>query len=226
MNALILDTETHDLKGLPIEIAYVPFQLKNCEVSIFADQVFDEYFSINSAISYGAMAVHHILESDIAGKPFYTTFILPNDVQYIVGHNIDYDIEAIQKCGVDTENIKIICTLALARKVWPDAQSHSLSALIYMLLNGSDLARQKLRSAHNAKQDVLLTGMLLKSIVRELNIQNLDDLYQASEIARIPTHMTFGKHKGTEIKFLPPDYKRWLIMQPDLDPFLRKALKG
>lgn len=25
MNALILDTETHDLDGLPIEIAHVPF---------------------------------------------------------------------------------------------------------------------------------------------------------------------------------------------------------
>ncbi|OTG78516.1 DNA polymerase III subunit epsilon, partial [Acinetobacter sp. ANC 4558] len=170
MNAIILDTETHDLKGLPVEIAYVPFQLSNREVSIFADQAFDEYFSINAAIAYGAMAVHHILESDIAGKPFYTTFTLPDDVKYIVGHNIDYDIEAINKCSVDTKNIKIICTLALARKAWPDAQSHSLSALIYMLLSGSDLARQKLRSAHNAKQDVLLTGMLLKSIVRELDI--------------------------------------------------------
>ncbi|RZG71874.1 3'-5' exonuclease [Acinetobacter wuhouensis] len=225
MNAIILDTETHDLKGLPIEIAYVPFQLANGEASIYADQAFDEYYSINAKINFGAMAVHHILESDIAGKPFYTTFKLPDDVQYIIGHNIDYDIEAISKCGVNTKPLKAICTLALARKVWPH-EAHNISALTYMLLEGSDIARQKLRSAHNAKQDVLLTGFILKSIIRALNIQTIEELYEASESARIPTIISFGKHKGTEIKFLPPDYKRWLCNQPDVDPYLVKALKG
>ncbi|SPL71763.1 3'-5' exonuclease [Acinetobacter stercoris] len=224
MNAIILDTETHDLKGLPIEIAYVPFQLVNGEAAIFADQAFDEYYSINTKITYGAMAIHHILESDIANKPFYTTFKLPGDVQYIIGHNVDYDIEAITKCGVNTKSIKAICTLALARKVWPH-EAHNISALTYMLLEGSDIARKKLRSAHNAKQDVLLTGFILKSIIRALNIQTIEELYRASEDARIPTIINFGKYKGTEIKFLPPDYKRWLTNQPDIDPYLRKALE-
>jgi exodeoxyribonuclease X len=36
--------------------------------------------------------------------------------------------------------------------------------------------------------------------------------------------MTFGKWKGTPVKDVPYDYKRWLLGQPDVDPYLRKAL--
>ena len=41
------------------------------------------------------MAVHHIIESDIADKPSYETFRVP-ECDYIIGHNIDYDIQAIR----------------------------------------------------------------------------------------------------------------------------------
>ena len=52
-----------------------------------------------------------------------------------------------------------------------------------------------------------------------------EDIWQASELARIPTIMPFGKHKGTAIADIPADYKRWLLGQPDVDPYLRKALE-
>lgn len=51
------------------------------------------------------------------------------------------------------------------------------------------------------------------------------ELWEASELARIPKVMSFGKHKGVEIKDVPPDYKRWLKSQPDVDPYLLKALE-
>ena len=224
MKAIILDTETNKLQGLPIEIAYVPCDVKNGNTSVFADQAFDEYYSVGEPISYGSMAVHHILESDIADKPAYTTFKLPESAQYIIGHNIDYDIEAIKRCGVDTSNLKAICTLALARKVWPEAEAHNISALTYMIFEGIPSVRDQLRSAHNAKQDVLLTSKILKSIVNNLQATDLEHLYQLSEEARIPSVITFGKHKGTAVKDLPSDYKAWLLKQNELDPYLRKAL--
>ncbi|MHA3052493.1 3'-5' exonuclease [Acinetobacter sp. ANC 4640] len=224
MEAIILDTETNKLHGLPIEIAYVPCEVNNGSTQVFADQAFDEYFSVGEPISYGAMAVHHILENDIADKPSHTTFKLPESAQYIIGHNIDYDIEAIKRCGVDTSHLKAICTLALARKVWPEAEAHNISALTYMIFEGIPSVRDQLRSAHNAKQDVLLTGKILKSIVNKLQATDLEHLYQLSEDARIPSIITFGKHKGTSIKDLPSDYKAWLLKQNELDPYLRKAL--
>jgi exodeoxyribonuclease X len=38
--------------------------------------------------------------------------------------------------------------------------------------------------------------------------------------------MPFGKHKGMLLVDVPKDYKKWLLTQQDIDPFLRKALGG
>ncbi len=51
-------------------------------------------------------------------------------------------------------------------------------------------------------------------------------LYIASEEARIPQIINFGKHRGTAIADLPADYVQWLLRQEDLDPYLRKALEN
>lgn len=92
-----------------------------------------------------------------------------------------------------------------------------------MLSNGSVKARESIRNAHNAKQDVLLTAVLLKQICKALGIKDMQSLFLFSEQARIPK-ITFGKHKGMDIKDLPADYVTWLLKQDDLDPYLRKAL--
>lgn len=225
MQAIILDTETHTLNGQPIEIAYAPIEITNGKLSLDKSQVFDQLYTVDEPISFAAMAVHHILESDLVGKPLYTTFKLPAETQYIIGHNIDYDIRAIEKCGVDTSHIKAICTLALARLVWPDAEAHNISALIYMISKGSEKAREMIKKAHRADMDIILTANILMHEIHHLNIQNIEELYLASEDARIPRTINFGKHRGTAIADLPADYMQWLLRQEDLDPYLRKALE-
>ncbi|BBF78281.1 DUF3820 family protein [Acinetobacter ursingii] len=225
MTAIILDTETHTLNGLPIEIAYAPVEVHAGKLSLDKSQLFDQLYQVNQPISYAAMAVHHILESDLVDQPLYTSFELPADTTYIIGHNVDYDMAAIARCGVETQDIKAICTLALARKVWPQADAHNISALIYLISKGSDKARELLKGAHRADADIILTANILMHIVHHLNIHNIDDLYLASEQARIPTKINFGKHKGSLIQDLPHDYINWLLRQDDLDPYLKKALE-
>ena len=225
MTAIILDTETHTLNGLPIEIAYAPVEVHAGKLSLDKSQLFDQLYQVNQPISYAAMAVHHILESDLVDQPLYTSFELPADTTYIIGHNVDYDMAAIARCGVETQDIKAICTLALARKVWPQADAHNISALIYLISKGSDKARELLTGAHRADADIILTANILMHIVHHLNIHNIDDLYLASEQARIPTKINFGKHKGSLIQDLPHDYINWLLRQDDLDPYLKKALE-
>ncbi len=221
MNAIILDTETHDMKGFPIEIAYAPCSFIDGLLTVDKDAVYDEYFSCPEPITYGAMAVHHILESDIAGKPSYETFRAP-ECEYIIGHNIDYDINAVRLAHKDF-NAKPICTLALSRMVWPD-EAHNISALIYMLTNGSEKAKQSIRNAHNAKQDILLTAVVLKALCKELGIKDMNSLYLMSEQSHTFQKIRFGKHKGTPVKDLPRDYRDWLLNQSDLDLSLKKAL--
>ncbi|ENV09506.1 hypothetical protein F966_02164 [Acinetobacter higginsii] len=138
MSAIILDTETHDMNGYPIEIAHVPVSfLESGELSVDKDACFDEYFSCPK---------------------------------------------------------------------------------------GSVKSRESIRNAHNAKQDILLTAVLLKQICKSLGIKDMQSLYLFSEQARIPTRMPYGKHKHTLIKDLPADYVSWLLRQDDLDPYIKKAL--
>lgn len=225
MSALILDTETHTLNGYPIEIAYAPCSFEQGVLVINQDQVFDEYFSCPEPISFGAMAVHHILESDIADKPSFDTFRLPGDVIYLIGHNIDYDIEAVQKCQPNFK-IKGICTLALARMVWDSLETHTLGSLYYFVMQNKEKARKHLRHAHNAKADIYFTGVILQSIVEKLAIKDMQSLYLMSEAARIPKKMPFGKHKGTLIKDLDSGYVSWLLRQDNVDQYVLKAIKG
>jgi exodeoxyribonuclease X len=226
MQAIILDTETHTLNGQPIEIAYAPIQVEDGKLTLDKSQIFDQLYTVDEPISFAAMAVHHILESDLEGKPHYTTFQLPSETTYIIGHNIDYDIRALEKCGVDSSKIKAICTLALSRVVWPDAEAHNISALIYMISKGSDKAREMIKKAHRADMDIILTANILMHIVHHLNIDSMEALYAASEDARIPRTINFGKHRGTAIADLPSDYVQWLLRQDELDPYLKKALEN
>ena len=226
MNALILDTETNKLSGYPIEIAHISCSFEQGVLQIDGNSAFDEYFSCPEPIELGAMATHHILESDIADKPSYEVFRLPENIEYLIGHNIDYDIQAIKLCD-SSINVKGICTLALARMVWDELETHNLTAIYYHVMSADlEKARKHLRNAHNARWDIYFTGVVLQAIVEKLAIKDMTSLYQMSEIARIPKRINFGKHRGTLIKDLEPSYVGWLLKQPDLDPYLAKALAG
>lgn len=226
MQAIILDTETATLNGVPIQIAYTPCTFVHGKVETSEAAIFDEYFSTDGeAISFGSMAVHHIIESDLAGKPSYKTFRLPEGVQYMIGHNIAYDMQAIAKCGINLGKIKPICTLALSRAAFPEADAHNLTAMIYRLTRDKRDAREMLTNAHNAKVDITNTARLLQFLAKKLNCDSLERLYLASQDALIPRYMPFGKYRGWAIVELPDDYVEWLLRQDDLDEHLRRAFE-
>jgi len=147
------------------------------------------------------------------------TLALSNPFEYIIGHNIDFDWEVIVK-----PEVKRICTLALARKIWPNLDSHTQSALLYHLERRS--ARIQLRNAHSALIDVGICAVILNHIRHQLNVKSIEDLYAESEKARAPTTMPFGMHKGLPLADIPSDYRKWLLGQKDIDPYLRRALES
>ena len=101
--------------------------------------------------------------------------------------------------------------------------------MIYLLYRED--ARALLRNAHAALDDVLNCRSLLLKILEELSarhgapVSSFEQLWEISEEARIPTVIRFGKHAGSKIADIPADYKRWLLGQADVDPYLVKALK-
>ena len=212
---IIFDTEATDLKKpVLIEAAWV--ELESLEPYSVTNP-FEQRYNPGKPISLGALATHHIMDEELVDCPPAASFTLPSDVDYVIGHNVDFDWEVIGK-----PDIKRICTLALARKVWPDLDSHNQSALLYHLERAT--AREQLRNAHSALTDVGICAAILKHLCQQLGVKTIEALYAESEIARIPTTMPFGKHKGMLLADVPKDYKKWLLSQQDIDPFLRKAL--
>jgi exodeoxyribonuclease X len=120
--------------------------------------------------------------------------------------------------------VKRICTLALARSLWPTLDSHTQSALLYYFER--DTARDQLRNAHSALADVWICSKIVGQIIDKLHPASLDALWEMSEKARIPTIMPFGKHKGEPISQVPTDYKLWMLRQDNVSEFLRKALEA
>ena len=214
---IIFDTEATDIKE-PVLIEAAWLEVTNLTPLTIGGQ-FVQRYNPGKPISLGALATHHILDEELVDCPPASSFQLPSDVAYLIGHNVDFDWQVLGQ-----PPIKRICTLALARKLWPNLDSHSQSALLYHL--DRPHAREQLRNAHSALADVGICAKILEAICTELKIDTVEALWVASEKARMPTHMPFGKHKGMPLNEVPMDYKSWLLGQSDIDPYLRKALEA
>ncbi len=222
MIAIIFDFETTGLKDPRlVEAAWGEVSLSPLKL---ADSLFVRRYCPGAPIEFGAMATHHIVDEDVADCPPASTFRLPADAEYIISHNVDYDYGVACACGPQP-NPKRICTLALSRSLWPEADSHSLLALLYKL--DRPLARALANKAHAAAADVMACYSVLQSILWRLpEVQSWSDLWAASELARVPTHMPWGVHRGDQITALPKDYIHWALRLKNLDPYLRQALEA
>lgn len=218
MTAIIFDTETTGVVDpVLIEAAYIVMGEPRDPIGLTR---FCQRYNPGKPISLGAMATHHIMDEDLTDMPPAAEFKLPEGTQYLIGHNVDFDWKVIGE-----PPIKRICTLALARRMWPDLDSHTQSALLYHLDRQG--AREVLRGAHSAATDVeICRTILVRALYAFGRPETWEEAWEISEKARVPRVITFGKHKGTPIAELPGDYKAWLLRQPDIDPYLVKALRG
>ena len=203
-DAVIIEAASLDVTSLK------PFEVGNPWV---------QRYNPGKPISLGALATHHIMDEELVNCPASSSFRLPAGVKYLIGHNIDFDWVAI-----GSPEVKRICTLALARSLWPELDSHTQSALLYYFER--DTAREQLRNAHSALADVWICSKIVAQIIDKLHPVSLDALWEMSEKARIPAIMPFGKHKGELISQLPLDYKRWALRLDNITGYLRKALEA
>lgn len=216
MNALIIDTECTGIENPEvIEAAWIRL---SCPVHLRVEGTFSQRYKPTKRITLGALATHGIKDEVLADCEPSSSFKLPEGVEYIIGHNVDFDWQAIGK-----PDVKRICLLALCRLLWPEADSHGQSAMIWLLER--DSAKSRLDGAHSAVVDTTNCLCILSHILNRIDCHDWHRLHEASEDARIPRVMTFGKHKGQKIEDVPKDYKAWLLRQPDVDPYLAKALQ-
>lgn len=222
MSAIILDFEsTGFIEPQIVEAAYLVMDdASNPKIQ----SEFCQRYKPSKAIELGALSTCHIYDEELADCPSHDSFKLPDGVEFIVGHNIDFDWRLAGE-----PDIKRICTLALSRFLWPEADSHSQSAMIYMHHRAD--AKELLKSAHSALDDVKNCCLLLRQIVIAITKKygkcpsTFEDLWRVSERARIPDVMRSGKFKGQKLADVPDWHVKWLLEQQDTDPYLRKALE-
>lgn len=230
MSAYIIDTETTGEEPTPevIELA-----IARMDEELNFTHVFEGRFKPTNRIKFSAMAVHHILPEELEDRMLSSTAKaqLPSDMEYMIGHNVDYDWNAL---GCPT--CKRICTLAIARFIWPGNDGHSLGAMAYQLATNLKAVREALKGAHSAAADVELCYSVLRAMLENDVVQTtlqrhvltapfFELLWQFSEIARIPVYWSFGKFKGQRIEEADRGYLGWCLKQPDMDEYVKAACR-
>lgn len=230
MTAIIFDTELTDkVDGEIIEAAWIEL---GAELDLAGERnliprlpesvtPFVERYRPSKPISFGAMAVHNILPSELEGCVPSCAFDLP-ECEYLIGHSIDFDWAA----AGSPERVKRICTHAMSQWVWPNATGYSQSALIYMLEGATPETREMLSGAHGAACDVRNNLVLLRHILAQRpQIATWSHLWEFSEECRIPRTCPMKKHEGVLLEDLDDGFIQWCLNQYWLDPYFRKGLE-
>ncbi|MFT6829507.1 MAG: DNA polymerase III epsilon subunit-like protein [Candidatus Paceibacteria bacterium] len=182
----------------------------------------NQLYSIDRKIEIAAMAVHHVTEKMLEGKPVFIGGPEYEDLkgrfaksQIFIAHNAKFDVDMIEKEGLKVG--PIIDTLKIARILDPNEKidSYAMQYLRYLL--GIEVEA----IAHDAWGDILVLEQLfyrlLKKIVVEKEITQDEAIGWMIEESKKPTlfrSIRFGKHKGKKFEDLAnedPGYLRWLL---------------
>lgn len=228
MIPLILDTETANLdappKGGVCEIAWMILdddgEIKEQDRSLIDPQV---------PINHAATAIHGIFDKDVTEAPTLEEyFAIVQDEKFssigsakpylFIAHNEKFDWRYVAPYIFSNRRL---CTLRLARKLYPDAENHQLQTLRVAL----DLPFV-LGDAHSALGDVEVVRQFLLKVNRDFG-HTLDEMIELSkpEPLTASSKVTFGKHKGVKWLDVPSSYVKWLLKQDGTDDELVKLLR-
>jgi len=206
-------------------------------------EAYDEFCQSDVEIKLEAMEVHNITPDLIVGKPnaVDTTFYkrleeLNSQENYLIAHNISFDMGMIQKEGF-VNQYQLIDTLRCAKHLYADLPYHRLQYLRYALeLYKTEQAEADKHNitikAHDAIGDVLVMKLFLTKLVskcREI-YPDYNPIEKLVELTATPVFIKtfkFGKHKGKDIAEVAKEdsgYLNWMRSNMDLDEDLKYTL--
>jgi DNA polymerase III epsilon subunit-like protein len=207
-------------------------------------EVYNELCSTEVPISLEAMEVHNITPDVIENQPPYSelTFVkrlneLNQKENYLIAHNINFDLEMIKKEGFENQ-YTLIDTLRCAKHLLPDSPYHRLQYLRYALKlymeEGVEAAKQNITiKAHDAIGDVLVMKLLLSKLVALAKEQfpedknPMDTLVKLTDTPVLMKKFKFGKYKDKEIAEIckaDSGYIKWMKNNLDLDEDMKFTL--
>lgn len=222
MNIILADVETTGI-GADDKVCEVAWRKLDANL----DTVEEGYSLINPGkpIHYAASAVNGITDDMVKDAPTLEDYmeqagypLMGEDVVF-TAHNAPFDFKFLK--AFVSPSARQLCTLKLARHLYPDAANHKQGTLLTML--GIYLDRSK---AHSADGDVGALHTLLRVMLAE-NDLTLEEAIEISNKPRVITSIPFGKHKGVPLKDVPKSYIQWLLSTAQkLDPDLKAALQA
>lgn len=162
-------------------------------------------------ISPSASGIHGLTNEDVASSPTIEEYFGVDDPScygrkldepiVLIGHRISFDHRFLAPyfTGIEQQ----VCTLRWARKLYPHADDHKLSTLMFAL----GLPRPE--GAHRVMSDIYSAYYLAKHICERTGMSLLE-LSQESAKPMLVHTMPFGKHKGTLFAEMPKSYLRWM----------------
>lgn len=178
--------------------------------------IVNELFDPGLPVAIEAMAVHHITNKMLSGKPAFKGSsaynqlgkLIEDKANVIVGHNARFDVNMLERDGIHPPHY--ICTLKLSRYLYPNGviPQYNLQYLRYYL-NLDIQAR-----AHDAFGDILVLEALFGRIHAKFESNGVTDItaemIQISQSPVLMSRIPFGKHKGILFSEVPKDYLEWL----------------
>ena len=226
----VADVETTGLdptKDRIVEIATVRVRLAEREIADCRSWLVNPGIPIPPEAS----AIHHLTDADVKDAPMWGSPGLDIDLQttdLLVAHNAAFDKAFVEA----PDHIPWVCTMRVAKHIWPDAPGFSNQVLRYWL----DLNVSVDQPPHRALSDAIVTAHLL---LRELaEIDESGEMREEDLVAEL-VHLTqtpvllkkvaFEKHRDKTWREVPPDYLGWAIRQDfdeDVKHTIRRAREG
>lgn len=211
----IIDCETASMKGNVCEMGLSNF-ISRKEGKLELQDCYSDLVNPQQKIDYEAMNVHHITEHMVKGKPFLNEILHKYSLEesdYVVAHNITYE-EAVLPEEYFPQSIKRLCTLKLARKLYPkgEVDSHKLGVLFYSFgLDRDERVLEFKGTWHRGLFDTLITGLVLEYMLvdKGLTIEEAYKLVQPDI-----TVCKFKRYAGkswSEVVREDESYTEWLL---------------
>ncbi len=236
---VLFDTETTGTKDED-RIIQIGAMVVDAKLPI---EVYDELCSSEVEIKLEAMEIHNITPDVIQGKPkaiettIYNKILeLNNPSNYLIAHNISFDLGMMEKEGF-LNQYKLIDTLRCAKHLFPDLPYHRLQYLRYAL----DLYKEEVAEAaknnitikaHDALGDVLVMKLFLSKLVAKCRevYPDYNPMEKLADLTRTPVFIKtfkFGKHRGRDTAEVAQEdmgYLNWMQKNMDLDEDLKYTL--
>ncbi|MDZ7763966.1 MAG: exonuclease domain-containing protein [Melioribacteraceae bacterium] len=170
-------------------------------------KIIDTYSSLinpGCKIPYQITLLTGITNDDVLNAPYFEELV--DEIESFIGdsvlvaHNLQFDYSFLRaeflRAGKETRDIKKVCTLKLARKLYPTLPSKSLGKVVKHL-------RIKHVNIHRALGDATVTAKLLNKMLKKL-----EDEYHIEQTGQLINFVNLPQQKSYKVfkKKLSDDY--------------------